>query len=70
MTPITKRNFQRGDKVEYVTKEINKGFLEHIKNIPTEVEKVIYNRGYRSGAGLKIPLWHDPIDSNYFKKLT
>ncbi len=61
--------FKRGDKVEYVSKKLNEGFLDHIKNIPTVVEKVIRNRSYKSGWGLKIPLWHDPIDSNYFKKL-
>lgn len=62
--------FKKGDKVEYIPVKLNEGFLEQIKEIPTEAERVVRDLSYKSGYGLKIPLWHDPIDSNYFKKLT
>lgn len=61
--------FKQGDKVEYITVRLNEGFLDELKNIPAEVQEVVHDKSYKSGCGLKIPLWHDPIDSNYFKKL-
>lgn len=63
------KQFEPGDKVVYVTRKINAEFLDHIKNIPTVALQVIYDRSYKSGCALKIPLWHDPIDSHYFNKI-
>lgn len=67
-TPGSKQ-FRPGDRVVFVNTKLNEGFLDQIKNIPAEVEEVIRHKSYKSGVGLKIPLWHDPIDSKYFKKI-
>ena len=64
------KQFKTGDKVVYVVRKLNEDFLLHLKDKTTEVENVIYDRSYKSGYAIKIPLWHDPIDSKYFKKLS